>query len=58
VGHPIPFGAAARALARLGKLRLSGFVHAGGFERWPRRQVLEPCDLILQGQVVPATVSV
>jgi len=57
-GDPIPFGAAAWALARLGRLRLSGFLHAGGFERWTRRQVLEPGDLVLQGLVVDTQVAV
>ena len=57
-GDPIPFGAAAGAPARTGGLRLGGFLHAGGFERRARRQVLEPGDLVLQGLVVEAQVAV
>ena len=56
--HPIPFGAAAWAAARTGRPRLDGFLHAGGFERRARRQVLEPGDLISQSLVVAAQVAV
>jgi hypothetical protein len=57
-GHPIPLGTTAGTPARFGRARLGGFVHAGGFERRARRQVLEPGDLILQGLVVAAQVAV
>ena len=57
-GDPIPFGAAAWAPARTRRSRLGGFLHAGGFERRARRQVLEPGDLVLQGLVVEAQVAV
>jgi hypothetical protein len=56
--HPIPFDPTPGTAARIGRSRLGGLVHAGGFEGWARRQVLEPCDLILQGLVVEAQVAV
>ena len=57
-GDPIPFGATAWTPARTRGSRLGGFLHPGGFEGRPRRQVLEPGDLVLQGLVVEAQVAV
>ena len=50
-GDPIPFGAAAWTPARTGRPRLGGLFHAGRLERWARREVLEPGDLVLQSLV-------
>ena len=57
-GDLIPFGAAPGRRPGLGRPRLSGFLHAGRFERWARRQVLEPGDLVLQGLIAGVQVAV